>query len=220
MLLASAHFTRHSISYNKWVSPLERAAGELPEGAWGEGAMERWRGGGEHFVEYGWLRHQPEGCECPRLYATLRHRAEGDMFWQYCFIEVEEGRGSTPGQSKAAFERHRLKGEYERRFGEVLIDMGLHRPPCHSLAANDAWYTLGALAYNLLGSLKLLVFPERDLARRPRTVMQRLLLVPMELKRHARQLKAVLSVWEGRLEEWKALLAEWLPGHPIRARAG
>jgi hypothetical protein len=217
---ASEHFTRHSISYNKWVSPLERIASRLPESVWGEGSNERWRGGREHFVEYGWLRHQPEGCTSPRLYAALRHRAEGDMFWQYCFIEVEKGRGSTPAQSRAAFERHRLKGECERRFSEALTDMGLHRPPCQSLAANDAWYALGALAYNVLGALKLLVLPERDLCKRPRTVMQRLLLVPMELKRHARQLKAVLSVWEGRLAEWMALLAEWLPGHVVRARAG
>lgn len=59
-----------------------------------------------------------------------------------------------------------------------------------------------------------------DLAKRPRTVMQRLLLIPMQLKRHARQLKAVLSVWEGRLKEWEALLAEWLPGHRLAKRAG
>lgn len=164
--LASQDFTRHSISYNKWTGPLEKIAAGLPETAWGPSTLEPWRGGTRHLVSYSWLRHQPQGCTSPRLYAVLRHKREDDMFWQYCFIEVEEGRGTTPEQSRAAFERHRLKGECERRFGEALIDMGLHRPPCHKLGANDAWYTLGAMAYNLLGAMKLLVLPERDLAIR------------------------------------------------------
>ena len=137
------------------------------------------------------------------------------MFWSYCFIEVEEGRGHTAAQSRAAFERHRLKGECERRFGEVLSDLGLHRPPCHSLSANDGWYSLGALAYNILGALKLLVLPEKDLAKRPRTVMQRLLLLPMEIKRHARQIKAVVYICRERMKAWQKIFEEWIPDHRL-----
>jgi hypothetical protein len=43
----------------------------------------------------------------------------------------------------------------------------------------------------------------------PRTVMQRLLLIPMGLKRHARRTKAVLSVCAERLEVWQAIFEEW-----------
>ena len=217
---AQDHFTRHSISYNKWTSPLDRIAAALPENTWGEASLEHWRGGQKHLVSYNWLKHQPEGCTSPRLYAALRHKREDDMFWQYCYIEVETGRGSTPAQSKAAFERHRLKGECERRFSEILNDMGLHRPPCQKLGANDAWYTLGAIAYNLLGAMKLLVLPEKDLAKRPRTIMQRLLLLPMELKAHARQLKAVISVCAERLKVWQGIFEEWLPNHRLSRRSG
>ena len=216
---ASDHFTRHSISYNKWLGPLQRAASDLPEGRWGEPELVHWRGGQKHLVSHSWVNHQPSGCATPRLFAVLRHKREGDMFWDYCFIEVEKERGHTPAQSQAAFERHRLKGECERRFSEVLGDMGLHRPPCHSLSANDAWYTLGAMAYNLLTALKLLVLPEGDLGRRPRTIMQRLLLIPIGLKRHARQTKAVLSVCAERLKVWQAIFEEWLPGNRL-SRAG
>lgn len=217
---ASAHFTRHSISYNKWTSPLERVAEGLPETSWGEAEPTHWRGGTKHLVSHTWVRHQPSGCKAPRNFAALRHKREGDMFWSYCFIEVEDGRGHTALQSKAAFERHRLKGECERRFSEALGDLGLHRPPCHSLSANDGWYSLGALAYNILGALKLLVLPERDLAKRPRTVMQRLLLLPMELKRHARQLKAVVYVCRERMTAWRKILEEWMPGHRLGHPSG
>jgi len=69
------------------------------------------------------------------------------MVWQYCYIGVQTDRSTAPRpQSKAVFERHRLKGECKRRFSEILSDMGMHRPPCHSLRANDAWYTLGTIA--------------------------------------------------------------------------
>ena len=217
---AEDHFTRHSISYNKWTSPLDRLSTDLPENVWSEPTLEHWRGGQKHLVSYSWIKHQPKGCTSPRLYAVLRHKREDDMFWQYCYIEVEKNRGTTPAQSKAAFERHRLKGECERRFSEVLSDMGLHRPPCHSLSANDAWYTLGAIAYNLLGAMKLLVLPEKDLAKRPRTVMQRLLLLPMELKAHARQIKAVISVCEERLKVWRSIFQEWLPDHRLSRGSG
>lgn len=217
---ASRHFTRHSISYNKWTSPLERLAAELPESSWGEATLQSWRGGSKHLVAYSWIKHQPEGCESPRLFATLRHKREDDMFWQYCFVEVEEGRGHSPEQSQAAFARHGLKGECERRFSEILSDLGLHRPPCKDLGANDCWYSLGAMAYNLLGALKLLVLPQGDLAKRPRTIMHRLLLLPMELKRHARQLKTVVYVCQERLAAWKAIFEEWLPQHQVHTRAG
>lgn len=77
------------------------------------------------------------------------------------------------------------------------------------------------MAYNILGALKLLVLPERDLAKRPRTIMQRLLLIPMELKAHARQLKAVLYICAERLSAWRGIFEEWLPDHRlVAARVG
>ena len=59
----------------------------------------------------------------------------------------------------AAFERHRLKGDKERAFSELLSDMDLHHPPCKSLSANNAYYLLGALAYNLLQAVKVIYLP-------------------------------------------------------------
>ncbi|MCP5535429.1 MAG: hypothetical protein H7A51_04245 [Akkermansiaceae bacterium] len=76
-------------------SALERMAEGLPEENWGEPRLEHWRGGTRHLVSYSWVRHQPSGCREAHNFAALRHKREGDMFWSYCFIEVEEGRWFT-----------------------------------------------------------------------------------------------------------------------------
>ena len=58
------------------------------------------------------------------------------------------------------FERHRLKGGKEQGFSEVLTGLDLHHPPCKALIANQAFYAIGMLAYNVLISLKLLDLPD------------------------------------------------------------
>ena len=52
----------YTVSYNKWTGPLERTAQALPSLAWT-------RAGEEHHA---WLRHQPEGCSAPQLFAVAR----------------------------------------------------------------------------------------------------------------------------------------------------
>jgi hypothetical protein len=48
------------------------------------------------------------------------------------------------------------KAKKERHFSEVLTGLDLHRPPCHSLRANRAYYLIAALAYNLIIAVRLL----------------------------------------------------------------
>ena len=50
----------------------------------------------------------------------------------------------------AVFERHHLKGAKEQGFSEVLSGLDLHHPPCQDLIANQAFYALAMLAYNVL----------------------------------------------------------------------
>jgi hypothetical protein len=206
--LIAGHFAAWSVSYNKWVSPLERKAAELPELAWSAVEKTRWQDGTEHLAQYGWLRHQPGGCEQGQLFAVVRHkRAEGELFWRYAFI-VCQAQAKDP---KLVFEHHRLKGDRERVLSEVLRDLDLHHPPCKSLTANRAFYALASLAYNVLQALKLLHLPVEDQPKRVRTLIRHLLLVPVEIKRHARQLKACLFVPAGWLAWWRGFLAEFLP---------
>ncbi len=111
------------------------------------------------------------------------------------------------GEAQRAFEQHRLKGDWERRLG----DFQLHHPPCQRLVANPCFYALATLAYDVLQALKLLYLPESEVPKRVRTLIHHLLLIPVEIGRHARQIKASLYVPAGWVAWWRGFLAELLP---------
>lgn len=139
------------------------------------------------------------------------------MFWRYAFVTVNEQDGSA----QLAFERHRLKGDKERVLSERLSDLDLHHPPCANLNANRSFYTLAGLAWNLLQALKLLHLPAEEAPKRMRTLLRLLLLIPVELKRHARGLKACLYAPAGWVVWWRGMLQELLPRRapaPLPAR--
>lgn len=203
-------FERWSVSYNKWTGPLEDQSAALPEESWSALENEKWRDGSLHQTQYNWLRYQPGGCATPKLFGVVRHRrADGDLFWRYGFVACKEH--AQIKDARAAFERHRLKGDKERAFSELLSDFDLHRPPCQSLVANNAYYLLGSLAYNLLQALKVIYLPAEHQPKRIRTLLHHLLLIPVEIKRHARGLKAVFFAPAGWVAWWKGFLADLLP---------
>lgn len=199
-----------SISYNKWTEPLERTARALPEGVWSAAAERRGRKGEPIREQYAWVRHQPDGCEHPLLFATARYKESDELFWRYSFVAVNEQTGAPQG----AIERHRLKGDYERRFSDVLSDLDLHHPPCKSLEANRAYYTLGSFAHNILRALQLLHLPDSEQGARVRTLIHRLLLIPVEIKRHARSLAACFYAPKKLLSWW----VHFLRTHLARCR--
>ena len=203
----AGRFDAWSVSYNKWTSPLEKKAQELPDSAWSQEETVKWRDGSQHRVQYAWLRHQPGGCQSPKLFATLKHKGQGDLFWQYAFVTCQE----QDRDPKMVFEHHRLKGDWERMLSELLGDLDLHHPPCLDLGANRVFYALGTLAYNFLQALKLIYLPAEHQPKRIRTLLHHLLLIPVEIKRHARQLKACLYIPAGWLVWWRGFLAELLP---------
>jgi hypothetical protein len=86
-----------------------------------------------------------------------------------------------------------------------LRDLDLPPPPCQDLNANRSFYTLAGWAWNLMQALKLLHLPEEASPKRMRTVIRHLLLIPVELKRHARQLKACLDGPAGWVAWWPGL---------------
>ena len=203
----AAHFDAWSVSYNQWTGPLEAKAAELPACVWSAEERTRWRDGSEHTAQYAWFRYQPGGCETPQHFAVVRHRPAGEMFWRHAFLTAHEPDGSA----QRAFERHRLKGDKARVLSELLSDLDLHHPPCANLNANRSFYTLAGLAGNLLQALKLLHLPAQEAPKRMRTLLRHLLLIPVELKRHARQLKACLYAPAGWVRWWRGLLEDLLP---------
>ncbi len=78
------------------------------------------------------------------------HRAEGEWLWWYVFLTCDD----RAGEAQRVFEQHRLKGDWERRVGELLTEFQLHHPPCQRLTTNQCFYALATLAYDVLQALK------------------------------------------------------------------
>ena len=200
-------FGQWSVSYNKWKGSLERQVEGFADSYWSKAIERRGRKGETVWEQYAWLRHQPEGMSEAVQYAVARCRGEGELLWRYSFIATH----AHDGTAQAAFERHRLKGEYERRFGELLNDLDLHHPPCSSLAANRVYYALATLAYNILQALKLIWMPVEEQSHRVRTLIHRLLLIPVEIKRHARQFVACFFLPFHAERWWRQFIEILLP---------
>jgi hypothetical protein len=200
-------FGAWSVSYNKWTGPLEAKAAELPPTVWSVEEQTPWRDGSAHTAQYAWFRYQPGGCETPQRFAVVRHRPAGEFFWRHAFVTTHE----RAGAAQLAFAQHRLKGDKERVLSELLSDLDLHHPPCKDLDANRSFYTLAGLAWNLLQALKLLSLPVAEAPQRMRTLLRHLLLIPVEVKRHARQLKACLYAPAGWVAWWRSFLHSVLP---------
>ena len=193
----------YTVSYNKWTGPLEKKAQELPQSEWQTSGEE----------QHAFFRHQPDGCEHPKLFACAR-RKDG-LFYRYGFVVCDEG------QKDAArvFERHHLKGDKEKLFSEVLSGLDLHHPPCASLMANRIFYALAMLAYNLLMAIKVLELPDDCQGWRLKTMLKQMVYLPTRLMNRSRQVWARLLVPADWLEWWRKLLERMWPrpgpGRPL-----
>lgn len=168
----------YTVSYNKWTGPLERTAAALPARAW------KASGGEQHAF----LRHQPEGRNAPQLYAVARRR--DGLFDTYGFIACDDGQRDAARVG----ERHHLKGEKEQLFSEVLNGLDLHRPPCSARMANQIYYLIAALAYDLLVAIKLLDLSDACQGWRVQTLMKKLVMLPGRLSQRSRQWVAKVLV--------------------------
>ena len=189
-----------SVSYNKWTTALERQAQSWPEAQWTDSTTVPWKNGEEIQEQYTWIKHQPEQAAEPILFAAVRSKGEKELFWRYAFVACERGRQGSP---KAVFERHHLKGHKEQLFSEVLTGLDLHHPPCAELIANQMYYAVAALAYNLLVSLKLLHLPDERQQCRLKTLIREVMILPGRFVTHARRLVARIYVAPEWLDWWR-----------------
>ena len=205
----SAGFGSWSVSYNKWTEKLEKLAAELPESQW---AMEAPDADGT--VEgFAWVKHMP-GEEADRTYpfATVRRKGPGEMFWRYGFV-VSDDRTPTADKRtpKSVFAFHALKGASEQGFSHLLSDLDLHHPPCEKLVANQMFYAIGLLAYNVLIALRVLDLPDHAQGWRPRTIIRNLLTVPIKVSMHARYRRATICIPAGWMRWWRLFLQDHGP---------
>jgi hypothetical protein len=204
-------FGRWSVSYNKWTDVLDRLAAGLPESQWS--ALPS---AGQPQEQYTWVKHQPGECAQAQKFATVRWKKEGDLMWRYAYIVCRAGEKDSP---QAVFERHHLKGAKEQGFGEVLTGLDLHHPPCLGLIANQAYYAIAMLAYNVLISLKVLDLPDETQSWRIQSIIRHLLTVPVSVSRHARYQVAHICIPAGWLRWWRLFVDKWMPkrkaGRPV-----
>jgi len=192
----------YTVSYNKWTGPLERTAQELPSSAWKPDGQSH----------HAFVRHQPEGRGAAQKFAVSRKR--DGLFDRYGFIACDES------QSDAALtgQRHHLKGEKEQLFGEVLNGLDLHRPPCSALRANQIYYLIAALAYNLMVAIKVLDLNDDCQSWRIKTLMKKMVMLPGRLSQRSRQWIArvlVPGAWLCWWQRWaKKMWPEHGPGRP------
>jgi hypothetical protein len=189
-----------SVSYNKWTTALERQAQSWPEAQWSDTTVREWKNGEKIHEQYTWIKHQPDKAAATILFAVVRSKAEKEFFWRYAFLACD---GQRSGSPKAVFERHHLKGHKEQLFSEVLSGLDLHHPPCAELIANQMYYALAALAYNLLVALKLLHLPEERQQARLKTLIREIMILPGRFVTHARRLVARIYVAPEWLNWWR-----------------
>lgn len=206
--IETADFGTWSVSYNKWTEKLEKLASQLPESQW---AMEPVAEDGA-LEGYAWVKHMPGEAQRAYTFATVRRKPAGDMFWRYFFVVSDDvtpmAQKRTP---KSVFEAHALKGASEQGFSHLLSDLDLHHPPCEKLVANQMFYALGMLAYNLMIALRVLDLPDDAQGWRPRTMIRHLLTVPVKVSMHARYRRATICVPAGWMRWWRLFLQEHGP---------
>ncbi len=208
--IEAAGFGSWSVSYNKWTEKLEKLAAQLPESQW---AMEPPRRTAPE-KGFAWVKHMPGEAAKPGLHLRDRPgaRARGEMFWRHGFLVCDD---LTPAADQrtpeSVFEFHALKGASEQGFSHLLSDLDLHHPPCEKLVANQMFYALGLLAYNVLIALRVLDLPQDAQGWRPRSIIRNLLTVPVKVGMHARYRRATICIPAGWMRWWRLFLQDHGP---------
>ena len=104
-----------------------------------------------------------------------------------------------------------LKGNKERGFSDLLSDLDLHHPPCENLIANQTFYALAILTYNVLTAMKVLELEDDQQPWRIRTLIRNLLTVPVTVSSHARYTRAWIRVPRWLLRIWRLFIHQWIP---------
>jgi len=86
------------------------------------------------------------------------------------------------------------RGEKQQLFSKVLGGLDLHRPPCSALIANQDYYLIGAMAYDLMTAIKILDLQDQSQGWKVKTLMKKLVMVLGRLSQRSRQWVAKVMV--------------------------
>jgi hypothetical protein len=197
-------FTQWSVRNLAWREQLWKIAAGLPEAAW-FGNVRRLHGITENYAR---IYHTLEGTSLPQAFAVARWRgSQVDAPWQYVFLACEPGSAREP-EDIFAYHRMRGKGEEEDHAIPFFTELGLRHPPCRSLIANQAFYALATIAWNILMALRVLEMPDRAQGWWVETIVHNLLHVPATQAKHANQtlLQLVLPAFREHRTWWETAI--------------
>jgi hypothetical protein len=208
-----------SISYNKWTDKLGQLAAAMSEKEWSSVREVRGRDGQPQVEQFGWIKHLPgEQCQRAHWFAVVRYKGknQGELFWRYAYVVCDGGKQKLwpthePSSALRAFERHHLKGSREQGFHQLLGDLDLHHPPCKDQLANEFYYALTALAFDLLMGFKVLYLDDDQQGWTVRTLIRWWLTVPVKLSQHAHRTRARIFVPKAALRWWRLFIQEKYP---------
>ncbi len=201
-------FGSWSVSCNKRVEKLETLAAGLPETQWSMDPVSE-----DNAQEgYAWVKHTSGDAQRSHRVAVVRRKAAGEMFWRYGFVVGADARPEgRDASARSVIRRHQLKGASEHGFSYLLNDLDLRHPPCEELAANQMFYALGVLAYNLMIAFRVLELPDYAQGWRAKTIIRNMLVVPVKVSTHARRRLATVCVPAGWMRLWRVFLEEHGP---------
>jgi len=207
-----------TVSYNKWTDGLDRLAAQMGDAEWSAPEDATGRNGEPIVEQFGWLKHLP-GQECQRVqtFAVVRYKAKdgGDLFWRYAYVvgggALQEQQIHRPEAAREVFHHHHLKGAKEQGFHQLLGDMDLHHPPCLASHANAVYYAIGALSFNLLMAVKVLLLDDDQQAWTVRSLVRFWFTVPVKISSHAHRRKARIFVPKASMRWWRLFLQTHYP---------
>lgn len=152
------------------LSAAHAIMADLPEAYWQDtGAVESmgWDASG---MTVAWM--QCQDWEKKRTMVCRRFRRAGEMIWEYRAVatDLEKDdprvkkmmREKNLSYAEAIWKLYAYKQGMENYWKELLIDMGLHHPPCAQAKVNAVFYGLGAVALNLSVAMRRLGFTGRE----------------------------------------------------------
>jgi hypothetical protein len=164
----------------------------LPHTAWKRGKS---TDGGEAGYDVAETIHQMEGVgEAFRLVIKRRERTQTDLFEDYHYWIIATNAPREVLDAQGVIDHHEQRGEMERMIGELKTQMSMEHLPCGQYVANDLYFGIGVLAYNLIVFLKQKYFGAHWRRKTLRSLRYWFLHAPMRLVSHAGYLIARLAV--------------------------
>ena len=128
---------------------------------------------------------------------VYRKEREPDLFDKYDYYCIMTNNRTLSAEQ--IFYRHSTKMGMENRFKDLLIDLNLHHPRQQSLAANQLYYQLAMLFYNIIKAIQYGKTKGHDFFLTIRSFLLKFIFIPGRFVKGGRKVKLRLAYFPGGL---------------------